>query len=129
MQLIGRHSLLLLGRRRPPKVIEADAEPPVDAVVHLKVLVADLLRRQILGERLRLGGRAVLVGAANVQGVVAGHARVPGEDVARQHAADDVAEMRHIVDVRQRRGDQHVLAARNWETEREGEGLNYLVLD
>ena len=73
-QLLLRSLLLLLGDslcllcgRRSAEVVEVDVEPLVDLGVQRVVLVADLLRRQSLFQRLRLGRRAVLVSAAHVQ--------------------------------------------------------------
>jgi len=51
-------------------VVKVDVEPAVDLGVQRKVLVADLLRRQTLLQRLRLRRRAVLVRAADVQRLV-----------------------------------------------------------
>jgi hypothetical protein len=56
--------------------------------------------------RRELGRRAVLVGAAQEQHVVAALAAEAGVDVGRQQRAGEVAEMLDAVDVRQRAGDQ-----------------------
>lgn len=93
---------LLIGRG-PSKVVKANAEPAVDRVVNLKVLVADLLRSHILGNSLGLRGSSVLVGAAHVQRDIPAETRVAGKDVSGQDATDDVAQVGNVVDIRQGR--------------------------
>ena len=63
----------------------------------------------MLPAHLGLSGRPILVCAADVNSVEAPQAAEAGVAVGAQHAADDVAEVRHIVDVRQRACDQDVL--------------------
>ena len=63
------------------------------------------------GARLRLGCCAVLVGAADEHRVVAARAAVARVAVRAQHAADDVAQVRHVVHVGQRARDQNVALA------------------
>ncbi|PVH32034.1 hypothetical protein PAHAL_9G297800 [Panicum hallii] len=55
-----------------------------------------------------LGGGAVFVGAADEEHVVAPEAAVARVHVGAEHAADEVAQVRHVVHVRQRAGHQHV---------------------
>lgn len=98
-------------RRRAAKLVKVDLEPLVDLLVDGMVLVADLLAGGALLERLGLGRRAVLVGAADEDGVVAAGTAVPRVHVRREHAADDVSEVGHIVDVGQRGGDEDVAGA------------------
>ena len=50
--------------------------------------------------------------AAHEEGHVPLQPREPRERVRRQHAADDVPQVRHVVHVGERRGDQDVFAAR-----------------
>lgn len=75
------------------------------------ILVANLLGRALLLQGLGLGGRPVLVGAAYVDRVVPPKPAVPREHVGAEHAADDVPEVRDVVDVGQRAGDEYVAAA------------------
>ena len=56
----------------------------------------------------QLGRRAVLVGGAEEQDVVAGLPAEAGVDVGRQHGAGQVAEVLDAVDVGQRAGDQEL---------------------
>ena len=49
--------------------------------------------------RCELGRRAVLVGCADVQHLVAAQPQVAGIHVGREHGADEVAEMLNPVDV------------------------------
>lgn len=77
--------------------------------MNLKVFVANLLGRHVLCNGFGLGGRSVLIRAAHVQGHIAAETREPGKDVGGQDTADDVAQVRYVVDVGQGRGDQNVL--------------------
>ncbi len=54
----------------------------------------------------QLGRRAVLVGGADVEHLVAPRALEAGVDVGRQHRAGQVAQVLDAVDVRQGGGDQ-----------------------
>jgi hypothetical protein len=47
-------------------------------------------------------------------GVLLVHLFTPAVDVGREHAADDVAEVWHVVNVWQRAGDEHVSGALAW---------------
>ena len=67
--------------RGAAEVVEVAVEPVVYLLVDLVIVVTDLLRSLALFESLDLGGCAVLVCAANVEGIVAHEAAVPGEDV------------------------------------------------
>ena len=95
---------------RPPKLVKLYVEPLVDLVMDNMVLVADLLGRALLLQGLGLGGRPVLVGAAYVDGVVPPQPAVPREHVGAEHAADDVPQVRDVVDIGQSAGDEYVAA-------------------
>lgn len=75
------------------------------------VLVADLLGRALLLQGLGLGGRPVFVRAAYVDRVVPSQPAVPCEHVGAEHASDDVPQVRDVVDIGQRTGDEDVAAA------------------
>lgn len=94
------------------KLVKVDLEPVVDLLVDGVVLVADLLTREAFLEGLGLGGRAVLVGTAHEDRVVPPRTAVARVDIGGEHAADDVAEVGNVVDVRQRGRDEHVSASR-----------------
>lgn len=93
----------------PAEVVEADIEPLVHLRVDLVVKVADLLRSLLLLHRLHLSRSAVLVSPADVQHVRPLQLLETREDVGREHAADDVAQVRHVVDVGEGRSDQDVV--------------------
>lgn len=95
------HSLCLLSGRGPSEVIEPDSKPPVDGIVDLKVLVADLLGRKILRNRLRLGSCSVLIRTAHVQRDMTTETRVPGKYISREDTPDDISQVRYIIHVRQ----------------------------
>lgn len=63
------------------------------------VLVADLLTGETLFEGFRLCRGAVLVCAADVQGVVVAQTGEAREDVCREDTADYVAQVGYVVDV------------------------------
>jgi len=98
LSLFSPPLLGLLGRGRAPKEIKGNIKPLVDVAVEGKVLVADLLAGQALLECLCLGGRAVLVRAANVERVVATEAAVAGVHVGREDASltpNEINELRY----------------------------------
>lgn len=68
--------LRLIVRRSATKVVEIDVEPFVDLLVQLEVLLADLRRRNTLREGLHLSGSAVLVGAADIETLIAANTAV-----------------------------------------------------
>lgn len=118
------------------KVVELNIEPVVNLLVLFVVFGANLFAREAFLESFGLGGSAILVSAAQVQGVEALDTAIPantsckvivisvvtqikihgarlllGIDVSAQSASNDVAEMRYVVDIWQSRCDQHVLLA------------------
>jgi hypothetical protein len=76
-----------------------------------KIFSSTHLAGQPLFQSLGLGGRPVLIGPAHVHGVVPARAREPRVTIRGQHAADDVAQVGHVVDVGQGRGDEEVPSA------------------
>ena len=96
----------VLGRRAAPEVVPAQAEPLPDVALHLVLDPAVLrhLEAGLLGRQLSRG--AVLVGGADEQHLLAAEAEVAGVDVGRQLRADEVPQVLHAVDVRQRAGDE-----------------------
>mmetsp|Transcript_24631 Transcript_24631/g.66990 ORF Transcript_24631/g.66990 Transcript_24631/m.66990 type:complete len:386 (+) Transcript_24631:1586-2743(+) len=104
----GLRDLRLVGRGCAPEVVELDVEPLVHLRVDGVVLVADLLGGEAFRQRLDLGGGAVLVRAAHVDHVGATLAHVARVHIRREHAPDDVAQVRHVVHVGQRRRDEDV---------------------
>ena len=74
--------LSLLRRRRPPKFVEVTVEPLVDLGMEGVEMVADLLGCLVHLARFGLGGGAVLVSAANVDGVVAHQSGESGVDIS-----------------------------------------------
>ena len=85
----------------PSEVVKSDVEPLVHVRVDLEVVVAYLLWSLLLLPRLHLGCSAVLVSSADVEHIRPLKLLEPREDVGREHAADDVAEMWYVVDIGQ----------------------------
>lgn len=77
------HDQRVLRRRRLAEDVEVDPEPLVDVAVDGVVFRAQLLGRHALGECLCLGGRAVLVGAADVEGLQAACPAEAGKYIGR----------------------------------------------
>jgi hypothetical protein len=48
----------------------------------------------------------MLIGTANIQNLVSHHTHKPGINIRRQQTTDHMPQMRHAVDIRQRRGNQ-----------------------
>lgn len=82
-----------------PELVKLDVKPVVDLLVYCVILVADLLARAALLQRLCLGGSAILIGAADIDRVVPSRSAEAAVYVRGEDAADDVAEVRHVVDV------------------------------
>ena len=72
----------LCWRSRSPEELGVAVEPFVNLLVDGMVLIAYLLRSQLLFYGLGLGGCAVLVGAADEDGVVAHEPAKSGMDVS-----------------------------------------------
>lgn len=93
------------GRAGPPKVVKLYVEPLVDAVMDLEVVVANLFGRLPLLEGLDFGGCAVFVGPTYIHNIVSVESLVPGIHIGRKHTADNVAQVGHVVHVRESRCD------------------------
>ena len=65
--------------------------------------VAKFVRSDVLLQGLGLSRRAVFVGASHIECLVATEAAETCEDVSGKHL-DEVAEVRHIVDIRESGG-------------------------
>lgn len=113
-------------RRCSTEEIEVQLKPFVDLRVQIVVLVADLSRRALLLERFRLRRRTVLIRTADVHRIVISRSAVPkrsrawdecvreaveilpSEHITTEQGSNQVAQVRYVVDVRERTGDQHV---------------------
>ena len=96
----------------PTEVVETHPESGVDARLHLELFIAeggDILLT-LCGSDLR--GGAVLVGATDVEHLLAMLTQESGVDVGREHGAHEVAEVLHTVDVGEAGGDEVSHAAR-----------------
>src|SRR5262249_28311670 len=97
---------MVVRRGRAAEVVEREAEAAIDVGLDRVLIVAvgaDVLSGR---ERAELGRRAVLVGAADEQHLVAELAAEARVHVGRQQRADEIAEMFDAVDVRNGAGDQ-----------------------
>ena len=79
--LLGNAGVLL--GRSAAELVEADAEPVVDILMEGVVLGAKSRGIYALGKGLGLGGGAILVGTADVEGGKATGAAEAGEDIGR----------------------------------------------
>lgn len=91
--------LSLFFRGGATKVIKGEVEPFVDAGVDRMVLVAKSLAGDTFFQSLGFSGRAVFVRAADIKSVVATHPAVTSIHISTQGRADNVAQMRNVVDV------------------------------
>lgn len=101
----------LFRRGGTAELIEVTIEPLVDLSVDCIVIVTNLLAGFLLLQSFGLSSGTVFISAANVDAVVAGEASVPGVDIGGENAADDVAQVRNVVNVWKRRGNQNVALA------------------
>ena len=83
----------------PSKFVEVAIEPLVNFGVDGVVIIADLLWSLVLLACFGFCGGSVLVCTTNIDGVVACESGESGIHVSRQYAADDIPEVRHVVDV------------------------------
>ncbi len=90
------------------ELVEGDIEPFIDLVMHDEVAVAKLLGAYPLLQRAGLGGCTILVGPADIEGLVAPQPAETGENVRRENL-NQVSEVGYIVDIGQSRGDQSLL--------------------
>ena len=79
------------------------------------LLVTDLLGATVLLHGFGLRRRPVLIGPTDIYGVVAPETTVASKHIGAQDAADYVAEMRDVVDIGQRAGDENVSLAGDGE--------------
>lgn len=63
------------------ELIKVAVKPVVDLLVNLVVVITDLLAGFTLHHGLGLSSSAVLICAADVDSVVAGETRIPGENI------------------------------------------------
>ena len=102
--------------RQPPvglargarEMVERQAEAAIDVGLYRMLAGAVVGDRHAGGVRRQLDRRAVLVGAAQEQDLVAGLPAKAGVDVGRQQGSGEIAEMLYAVDVGQRAGDQEL---------------------
>jgi hypothetical protein len=90
------------------KVIEVDVKPIIDLTVYLEVFIAYLLGSASFLYGLHLRGGPILIGTADVQGVIPPETTIPGEYVSTQYATDDVTQVRHIIHVGKCTSDEDV---------------------
>ena len=62
-------------------------------------------------EGFRFGGSSVLVGTADEEGWSVSQLAESGEYICTENAADDVAQVRYVIDVRERAGNEDILFA------------------
>lgn len=105
------HNLCLLLSGCSAEDVKVDTEPVVDSLVKGVVLGAKVGGRKTLFKGLCLGSGTVLVGTTDVDSVVTSSFAVASKHVSRKNTADDVAQMRDVVDVGKGGGDEDVALA------------------
>ena len=108
-------NLCLLFCSSSAKIVEITVEPLVNLCVFRMVKVANLLACFACLAGFRLCRRAILIRATDVDGIMTSESRKSGIDVSREDTSNDIAKMRHIVDVWQRTCDQNIPLALNWQ--------------
>ena len=103
------HDLVMVLGRRPCEQVVREPEPPQVVANDLVVAVGELTRRDSFLVRGHHDRRAVLVGAADHQHVVAPQPVVPGEDVRGDAEARHVADVSRAVRIRPCDRDQDLL--------------------
>lgn len=100
----------LLGGTGTTEAIEIAIKPIINLFVDCVVVVTNLLTRFTFFHSFGLRSGTVLICTTDVDRVVAGKARIPGENVSREHTSNDVTEVGHIVDIWECRSDKDVTA-------------------
>lgn len=106
----------LLLSRSLSKVVKTDIEPLVNISVNDAELAAQLLRGDLLLERLGFGGSTVLVGTTDEKSVVITSLSITGVGIGGKDGTDNVSEMGNIVDVRKSGGNENIPLTRDRET-------------
>jgi hypothetical protein len=87
-------------------MIEREMKPAREIGLNLMLLAAEIGDILPCFDRRELGGRAVLVGRAQIEHVPPARAQIPRVHIGRQHRADEIAKMLDAVDVWQRARNQ-----------------------
>ena len=85
----------------PSENIKSDIEPSIDLFMDFIIIIANFLRSLALLHCLDLSGCSIFVSAANIEHIGALKLLVSRVDVGGKDAANDVTEVRDIVDVGQ----------------------------
>ena len=85
----------------PAEIIEPNVEPLVHLFMDGVVMITDLLWGLLLLQSFYFSRSTVLVSPADVQDIASLQTFESCVDVGGEHASDDVAQVRHIVDVGQ----------------------------
>ena len=113
--------LMVLRRRRAPEIVPGQTEPVAQLLLHRMPFGGIVRDRRALLQRRQFHRRAMLVGGADRQGVVAAAAAIAGENVGRQHGADQVSQMLDPGHIGDGGGDEdalHVLLYKKWKWDR-----------
>ena len=101
--------LVVLRRGRAAEIVPGQAEPLAQVLLHRMPFGGIVGDRHALLQRRQFDRRAMLVGGADRQRVMAARPAEPGKDVGRQHRAHQIAQMLDAGDIRQGGGDQDAL--------------------
>ena len=95
----------------PAEKLGVAVKPLVNSLVDGVVFIANLLGSRLFLDCFDFSGSSILVRAANENGIVPAEAAESCIHVSRKNAANDVAQVRHIIYVWQGRGDEYVALA------------------
>src|SRR6056297_354223 len=98
----------LFRSRCAAEMIKINMKPLVDIVVHHKIAVAQLFGAYTLFKSLGLRSGPILIGTADVEGLIPVAAAIPRKDICRQHL-DKVPQMWNIINIRKGRSYQSSL--------------------
>jgi len=88
-------------------MVERQAKPPIDVGLNGVLLVAEGSHILPGLDGAELGGRAVFIGAANKEHVVADLSPEARMDIGRKQGADEIAEMFDAVHIGKRTGNEN----------------------
>ncbi len=83
----------------PPEIVKSNVKPFVNLLVYLEVVIAHFLGCLFLLHGFHFSCCAVFVSAADIQDIGALEFFEAGVDICGQDAADNIAQMRDVIDI------------------------------
>jgi len=89
-------------------VIEITVEPFVNGFVNGMVVITNFLGSLSFSQGLSFSGSTILIGTTDIQSVVTSETAPSGIDISTQDTANNISQVRNIIDVRKSTGNQDI---------------------